>query len=42
MSYAIFVAPDEASGVTLLSFIVVENGVTIILYGLRQTGCETE
>ena len=35
MSYAIFVAPDEASGAGLFSFIVVGNGVTIILYRLR-------
>ena len=35
MSYAIFVVPDEASGAGLFSFIVVFNGVTIILYRLR-------
>ena len=35
MSYAIFAAPGEASGAGLISFIVVGNGVTIILYRLR-------
>ena len=35
MSYAIFAVPGEASGAGLFSFIVVFNGVTIILYRLR-------